>query len=349
MNARVKILIIRRSALGDTIHTLPLLSALKNKYPDSQIDWVVDEKASRFLINHPFLNRVYILRKQKSDKISSVINFFRTIADIRSEKYDIAIDTQQLLKSSVIMALSGAKRKIALSDGREFSYLFANEIIKSPRKQFDIHYHVVKRNLEIAGYLGADADKIEFVMPPVSNSSKIKAEFILSSLDKSRKTVVIAPETTWENKHWSEEGWRNLLNYLKEKVNIIYTGTDKDNGLSERILKGFERYVINLRGKTSLDDMREVLSYADLLISPDSGTAHIAWADGKCDIITLFFATSGERTAPVGEKYDYVQPKCPCSPCMKKKCTLKRDKNMCVLQVNSKEIIKIINRHLQFE
>ena len=143
MNKRIKILIIRRSALGDTIHTLPLLSALKNKYPDSQIDWVVDEKASHFLVNHPLINCVYVLRKKKLNKVQSIIDFIKTIKSIRSEKYDIAIDTQQLLKSAVIMGLSGAERKITLSDGREFSYLFANEIIKSPRKQFDIHYHVV--------------------------------------------------------------------------------------------------------------------------------------------------------------------------------------------------------------
>ena len=349
MENRIKILIIRRSALGDTIHTLPLLSALKNKYPNSQIDWVVDEKASQFLINHPLINHVYVLRKKKLNKISSIIDFLGTILNIRSEKYDIAIDTQQLLKSAVIMGLSGAKRKIALSDGREGSFIFANEIIKSSRKQFDIHYHVVKRNLEIAEYLGANTDEIKFVLPPVLESSKIKAEFILADLDKSKKTVVIAPETTWENKHWTEDGWRNLIDYLKDKTNIIYTGTDKDDGLSQRILKGYEDYVINLRGKTSLDDMRAVLSYADLLISPDSGTAHIAWAEGKCHIITLFFATSGERTAPIGEKYDFVFPKCPCSPCMKRKCSLKEDINMCVQQINSKEIIKFINKHLQFE
>jgi len=349
MNTRVKILIIRRSALGDTIHTLPLLSALKNKYPDSQIDWVVDEKASHFLINHPLLNKVYILRKKDLNKKESFFDFIKTIFKIRSEKYDIAIDTQQLLKSSVIMALSGAKRKIALSDGREFSFIFANEIIKSQRKQFDIHYHVVKRNLEIAEYLGANTEKIDFVLPPIRKSSKIKMNHYLSVLDENKKTIVISPETTWENKHWTENDWRTLIEYYADKVNLIYTGTNNDNGLSERILSGYEDKVINLKGKTSLDDLRETFSYADLLVTPDSGTAHIAWAEGKCAIVTLFFATSGERTAPFGDNYEFVQADCPCSPCMKRNCILEKDKNICRSKINSKEIVKIINKHLQFE
>lgn len=349
MNTGIKILIIRRSALGDTIHTLPLLSALKKRYPDSCIDWVVDEKASYFLINHPLINKLYILRKKGKSKIDGFKEFFSVIKEIRSERYDIVIDTQQLLKSAVIMGLSGGKRKIALSDGREFSGIFANEIIKSSRRQFDIHYHVVKRNLEIASYLGADTEKAEFVLPEISEISKEKVKNLLSSLDKTKKTVVIAPETTWTNKHWNENCWREVIGELKGKVNIVYTGTNNDKGLSERILKGFdEKSFINLKGRTTLEDMREVFGYADLLVSPDSGTAHIAWAEGKCSVLTLFFATSGERTAPFGDKYRFVQADCKCSPCMKKSCSL-NEKNICTKLINSKEILKNINNLLQFE
>ena len=95
--------------------------------------------------------------------------------------------------------------------------------------------------------------------------------------------------------------------------------------------------------------MRAIFYYADLLISPDSGTAHIAWAENKCPVITLFFATSGERTAPFGEKYEFVQAKCGCSPCMKRNCQLKEEKFLCTEKINSKEIVKIINKYLQFE
>lgn len=339
-----KILIIRRSALGDTIHTLPLAKALRNKYPQAQIDWVVEDKAAQFILNNPLLNKVYIIRK----KTDGLKEFFDLIKEIRSEKYDIVIDTQQLLKSAVIMGFSGGKRRITLSDGREFSGLFANEIIKTNRKQFDIHYHVVKRNLEIAEYLGCDTKNIEFVLPEISEDTKSKVKKLLKYLDPDKKTIVIAPETTWDNKHWTVDSWRDVIKEFIGKVNIIYTGTANDKGLSVAILSEFsEKDIINLRGLTNLIELAEVFNYADVVVSPDSGSAHIAWATGKPSVIAMFFATSAERTAPFGEKYYSVQSECPCSPCMKKKC-LNKEINKCINFINSQKIVKLLNKVLQF-
>lgn len=344
-NRLTKILIIRRSALGDAIHTLPLAKALRDKFQDAQIDWVVEDKAAQFIVGNPLLNNVYVLHK----KTGGLKEFFFVLSKIRKEKYDIVIDTQQLLKSAVIMGLSGAKRRLALSDGREFSGIFANEIIKTGRKQFDISYHVVKRNLEIAKYLGADFENVDFVLPKVSSENISKVKELLKDINPDLKTVVIAPETTWENKHWTVEGWKEVLSELVGKVNIVYTGTLNDKGLCEAILSGFEdENIINLRGKTNLSELAEVFKLSDLVISPDSGSAHIAWATGIPYVITLFFATSSKRTAPFGEKYFSFQSEAKCSPCMKKNCK-NSEKNKCVLMINSKNIVKLVNKLLQFE
>lgn len=342
-----KILIIRRSALGDTIHTLPLAKALRDRYPDARIDWIVEDKAAQFIQNNPLLDKVYVIHKNTG----GIRDFLSLIYQIRKEKYDIAIDTQQLLKSGIIMGLSAAKRKIALSDGREFSGVFANEIIKSNRKQFDISYHVVRRNLEIAKYLDADSENIEFVLPEIPQEAKEKVKSLLQNINPDLKTIILAPETTWENKHWTVEDWKAIIRYLKGKVNLIYTGTDNDKGLSEAILSETHRDdIINLRGKTSLQELTELFTHADLVITPDSGSAHIAWATGKPSVITLFFATSAERTAPFGEKYYAVQAKSPCSPCMKKVCKFNNNKkNQCIYSINFEEIVKLINKILQFE
>lgn len=346
MNNRVmKILIIRRSALGDTIHTLPTAKAIRDKYPDAQIDWVVEDKAAMFVVNNPLLDKVYIINKKKDN----IIDFFRLIGEIRKEKYDIVLDTQQLLKSAVIMGLSGGKRKIALSDGREFSGFFANEIIKTNRKQFDINYHVVKRNLEMAGYLGCNTDNIQFVLPESSDDVKNRVKNLLATLDPNLKTIVICPETTWANKHWTVAGWQNIIKEFCGKVNIVYTGTLNDNGLCEAILSKFEKdNIINLRGKTNLQELAEVFRYSNVVVSPDSGSAHIAWAVDKPAVITLFFATSGLRTAPFGDKYFYVQAECECSPCMKKRCK-NLDANKCLELINSQKIVKILQKVLQFD
>ncbi len=346
-NRTTKILIIRRSALGDTIHTLPLAEALRRLYPDARIDWVVEDKAMKFVVDNPLLDKVYVIYK----KSANIFSFLKLISEIREVKYDIAIDTQQLLKSAVIMGLSGAKRKIALSDGREFSGIFANEIIKTKRRQFDIHYHVVKRNLEIAEYLGADTENFRFVLPEFPEESKKRAKELLSGRNRDLKTVILAPETTWENKHWTVEGWRDLIRYLKGKVNLVYTGTANDKGLSEAVLSEvYQKDIINLRGKTNLEELTEIFRLSDLVITPDSGSAHIAWATGIPAVITLFFATSSERTAPFGEKYFSVQSEAGCSPCMTKKCKFTNQaKNQCIYSLDTQKIVKLVNKVLQFE
>lgn len=338
-----KILIIRRSALGDTIHTLPLAKSLREKFPNAQIDWIVEDKAEKFVTNNPLLDKVYVIHK----KTGGFAEFKQIIKQIRAQKYDIAIDTQQLLKSGVILGLSGAKRKITLSDGREFSWIFANEIIKTNRKQFDINYHVVKRNLEIAKYLGADEEKIEFTLPNTSENDKNKAKDLLNKIDPNLKSVIISPETTWDNKHWTVDGWRKVIEKLSGKVNLVYTGTSDENGLSGKILQGFDG-IINLSGKTNLFELEEVFKLADLVISVDSGSAHVAWATGVPAIITLFFATSSKRTAPFGEKYFSIQAETPCSPCMKRKCKNKII-NECVPTISPEKVISTVNEILKFD
>lgn len=338
-----KILIIRRSALGDTIHTLPLAKSLREKFPNAQIDWIVEDKAEKFITNNPLLDKVYVIH----EKTGGFAEFKQIIKQIRAQKYDIAIDTQQLLKSGVILGLSGAKRKITLSDGREFSWIFANEIIKTNRKQFDINYHVVKRNLEIAKYLGADEEKIEFTLPNTSENDKNKAKDLLNKIDPNLKSVIISPETTWDNKHWTVDSWRKVIEKLLGKVNLVYTGTSDENGLSGKILQGFDG-IINLSGKTNLFELEEVFKLANLVISVDSGSAHVAWATGVPAIITLFFATSSKRTAPFGEKYFSIQAETPCSPCMKRKCKNKII-NECVPTISPEKVISTVNEILKFD
>ncbi len=338
-----KILIIRLSAIGDTIHTLPLAYSLRQSFPDTVIDWVVEDKAAGFIVNNPLLNRVYVI-----DKKNKLKSYFEIIKKIRKEHYDIVIDVQQLLKSAVIMGFSNAKRKITQDGGREFSFIFSNEIIKTGRKLFDINYHVVKRNLDIAKYLGCKDCGIKFIIPDFSNIISDKVKDIIQNIDKSKKTILLAPATTWKNKHWTNEGWQELINEFKDNCNIIITASGKEKELINQIISGFSsNNIINLAGLTSLADLTYIFQNVDIVISPDSGSAHIAWASGAKSVITLFFATSAERTAPFGDNYYSFSAQIACSPCMSKHCRLKTSQNQCCKEINSKEIINIVKKVLQ--
>lgn len=347
-----KILIVRLSAIGDCIHTLPLANALRKKYTDAQIDWITEDKAASFIVNNPLLNNVYVLERKKwknsNNKIQNFKEFMSVINKIRKENYDIVIDTQQLLKSSIIMGLSKGKRKITLDNGRELSFIFANEIIKTGRKQFDINFHVVKRNLEIAKYLGCEDLNIGFVIPDFSEKISESVKEIINKTDKTKKTIVVAPATTWDNKHWQINNWVEVINNFKDECNIIITASEKEKELTSQILLGTgNKNITDLTGKTTLEDLTYVYKNADLIISPDSGSLHTAWASGCRGIISLFFATSADRTAPIGENYVSISANMSCSPCMKKKCRLKDNKNSCTREIKSEEIINIVKKVLQ--
>lgn len=348
-----KILIIRLSALGDTIHTLPLAYAIKQKYPNIQLDWVVEDKASKFIINNPLINKVYELPKKKwkasKDKIKNLKEFWKIIKEIKQEKYDIVIDTQQLLKSSVIMGLSGGKRKISLDNGREFSGIFANEIITTGKKQFDKNFHVIDRNLEIAKYLGCDELEHKIIIPDFSNEYSSNIKNIIKAIDKTKKTIILAPATTWDNKHWNNQGWADIINEFKEAYNIIITASGSEKTIVNDILSKVKdkTNIINLSGLTTIPDLIYLYKNSDLVISPDSGSAHVAMAAEHPSIITLFFSTSANRTAPKGEKYYSVSAAIQCQPCMKKKCRKTRNINACQNKIDSQEIINIVKKVLQ--
>lgn len=351
MKKNIKILIIRLSALGDTIHTLPLASVIKKSYPESRIDWVVEDKAKHFIHNNPLIDKCFVMPrshwKKRGFSIKNIIEFFEIIKEIRKEKYDIVIDTQQLFKSASIMTFVNAKRKLTHNDGREFSWVFANEFIKTNRKQFDLNYHVVRRNLDFASHLGIDNDFVAFELPPVSEESKEKVKELLSILDSSKPTLSLAPATTWETKHWNVDYWADIINRFSENLNVVMTGSSADIELIDSILKKVpEKKVLNLAGKTNLMELSEVYRSSDIVVSPDSGSAHVAWAVQKPSVITVFCATSKNRTGPFGTDYYSLSPDLACYPCMKKHCRNKENKNICTTAVNSTQVINIINNIL---
>jgi len=347
-----KILILRLSALGDTIHTLPIAYAIKKTFPNCKIGWVVEDKAKLFIDGNPLIDYCYVIPKkqwkQRGISLQNIKEFKSIIDAINKENYDIVFDTQQLFKSSSLLPFLKIKRKVTLTGGREFYWLFNNEFIKETHRLFDSNYHVVNRNLEFAKYIGADVSEIKMVLKEPTVEIKSKINDLLKDLDKSKKTVVISPATTWVNKHWDENHWREVINTIASDVNLLFTGMNSDIGLIERIVSSTAcTNPIILAGKTNLEELAEVFRRADIVISPDSGSAHIAWATQKPAIITLFCATAEKRSAPFGENCYVLAPELDCRPCLKRNCKRKKDKNLCCKLIQPKELIDLIYKILE--
>ena len=345
MADKQKILLVRLSAMGDVIFTIPLANILTdNGY---EVTWLVSEKGYSLVKNNPCVDKVILAPAEKWKKsgnpFKNFLEYLSILKTIRKEKFDIALDTQLILKSLYWMLFCGAKRRIVAKNYREFAILGGNEIIDKTRVGYEPH--AVKGYLKYAEYLGLKTDNIKVTLPETSQEAKDKISELLKGLDRTKPVIVASPATTWVTKHWNKDNWKELLEQLKEDYNIVLTGTEKDRELLSYIDNGY----LNLMGKTNLEELQELLSRADLVISMDSGTTHLAWAVQKPKIVSIFCSTPESLYAPLGDnsKYISVSAKSVCPPCHRRKCPKKT--NLCTKYPNVKEVYNAIIKLIKGE
>ena len=343
-----KVLIIRLSSLGDVIFTVPMAKQLKkNGY---EVGWIVSEKGIDIVKDNPSVDHAYLCPLQKWKKkgfsISNFLEFLSILKEVRKEKYDIAIDCQQMFKSLYWMLTCGAKRRITIKGAREFADFGGNEHIPNPYKS-DFSVHAVEMNYAFLRYLGIEPDGVEFTLPPSTKEIVEKVDKLLENLDKSKPVVVISPATTWRLKHWDKDNWKQVVKYLEDKCSLVFTGTENDKELISYI--SGDKY-LNLAGKTNVKELKEVFSRANLVMAPDSGSAHVAWATGKPAVIAIFTCTPPSLFGPYGnsEKYFAVNGKLDCQPCFTRNCPKLNDKDTCLKHPTPQEIINIVNKVFKF-
>lgn len=349
-NYQLKILIVRLSAIGDVIHSLPAVSCLRKRFPDAVISWVVEDKAADVILNNPILDKVYVVPKkkwkQRGFSFQNIKEFCSLIKEIRSDGYDIAIDLQELFKSGIITFLSGAKRRIAHAGTREFAEFFVNE--KLPAHDiFDPKKLIIQRYLEPAAYLGADINNIEFSLPPATDETVTKVDKLFKQVDTSKPVIAFSPATIWPTKHWIESYWSELLDLLSSNNTVIFLGSNNDTAMIQRIIdNSTSQNIVSFAGQTDLFDLMEIFRRTDILVAPDTGPAHIANAVGKPAIVTIFGPTSHKRSCPVGEQHNSVSLDLACQPCFRRKCNRSENQMVCMKGIKPETIFEIITEKL---
>ena len=269
MDKKEKILLIRLSSLGDVIFNIPLANSLN--FAGYEVTWLVSEKGFDVVKNNPCVDNVILvpLSRWKKDGFS-FLEFVKLIKEIRAKKFDIAIDCQMMFKSLFLLLFCGAKRRITSKYAKELSFLGGNEwvdnVFYKPKCPIVLNY------LNYAKYLGANNGEIKVSLPSRTKEQIKKTDNLLKDTDKTKPIVIIAPGTTWKNKHWDIENWRKLTDKIKDSCNIIFTGGKGDIELIESISQGRFK---NLAGQTDILELSELFSRADLVISPEIGRAHV--------------------------------------------------------------------------
>ena len=342
----MNILIVKLSAIGDVIHTLPSLTALRRLYPDAHITWVVEEAAADLVKNHPYLDAVLISRRkswskdiQKGKILKPLFNMRSLINELRRRRYDLVIDFHGLFKSSIIVFFSRGKRKLGYDSLQELSGLFLNEKIPE-----DMNKHAVDRYLDFPRYLGVKIDNVEFILPQ-NNDAEVKVQLLMSKykLD-GKKFIAINPVAYWKTKLWDNEKFAHLADLINNKLQmkVVFTGSEKE--AIEGITSRMTTEGINLGGQTSLLDLAYLYNKAQMVITTDSGPMHLASAVGT-PVIALFGPTDPVRTGPYGKEHIIITAGLPCSPCFLKKCSTRK----CMKDISPEQVFAAIEEKLMKE
>jgi len=315
-SSKPRILIVKLSSLGDVIHALPTLEALRLLYPQGHITWLVEDTYAPVLAGHPALDEVWPVPRPRfgsSDFLEDVRESLRVARRLRKKPFDLVIDLQGLLKSAFWVALARSKSKLGYDRTRELSYLALTERL-SP---YDPEAHAVWRYLNVARHLGAPGDTPRFRLGlPLSEEISH-----LVPAGRGRPLVVLHPGARWPSKLWPPDHWVRLVEWLArdKDFQVVITGSPGDRELVGEIVARTDAPLINLAGRTTLPDLAALLKKAQLAVTTDTGPMHLAGALGT-PVAALFGPTAPWRTGPFGEGHEVVRLTLPCSPCFQRQC-----------------------------
>jgi len=324
----VNILIVKLSAIGDVIHTLPALNAIRKYYPNANITWLVEEDAAPLVQGHEALDRVIVSKRKRWLKALRNLSFLDTIKEIydfikvlRDTRYDMILDFQALLKSGILIAIARGRRKIGFGKGlehMEHSYIFLNERIPA----VDMEIHALSRGMMLLNALGIPTPEVEYKLP-VSDHDRQKMENLLQRYGtvNPARFVVVNPVAKWESKLWSNRKFSQLADRIitKYDAGVIFTGSLEDRRTIHKIKAGMRAPAINLAGETTLKMLAALYAKADVVISTDTGPMHLAVSVGT-PVVALFGPTASWRTGPYGSSHQVVTAGQKCAPCFKRHC-----------------------------
>jgi heptosyltransferase I len=279
----MKILIVKLSSIGDIIHTLPTLAAIRRALPSAEISWVVEKNSAEILRNNQLLSQLIEIDtkglRHKENLNEKLLAVRRQIKELRATNFDVALDFQGLLKSVGIGKLSGVKRR----------YGFAREALREPVSRFfltkkfkvDMESHVIVKNLTLAQKalkIPVPHNNFEF---PIFTDEKHRAEAEKIISQTGENFAILNPAGGWKTKLWQAENFGRLADRLWEENNLIsvITTAPNERSLAEKSLRASESGKILLM-TPSLKGFYELAKRTRVYVGGDTGPTHLAVAAG---------------------------------------------------------------------
>ena len=337
-----RVLIIKPSSLGDIVHALPVLAALRARYPFAHLAWLVSRPFAPLLDGHPLLDEVIPFDRRGYGRMlrspRALADFVGFVRDLRRRRFNLVLDLQGLVRSGFLAWATGAPRRVGFDDARELAWLFYTQRVAGSRRDC----HAVEMNLRLARAIELDVQRPAFPLGLRAQELTDARRLLDGAAGRPlERFTAVLPGARWETKRWRAERFAELIERLHADgfPPCVLLGADGDRTSADRIIAATHAPTVDLVGRTSQRDLIAVLSLAELVISNDSGPMHIAAALGK-PLVAIFGPTNPARTGPYSQSARVVQVPLPCVPCYRHECPLLH--HNCMVQLEVEPVIQAV-------
>ena len=311
-----RIALLKPSALGDIVHSLPVLSALKELYPSSSIDWIVNRSFEPLIVGHPDLHATVPFQRGAFKGLWKSLSYSVQFADqLRKNRYDLVVDLQGLLRTGIMAAATGAPVRVGFAKAREGSRHAYTHRIDVPDAT---RIHAVDRYWRVVEALGGGHLAKRFHVPLHPRELQtIDREF----RDYPRQWIALAPGAKWLTKRWPPAHFADLVNRARAEFGgtVFLVGAAEDAPLALEIQQRSAGGCVDLTGKTSLPKLAALLARADVMLANDTGPLHLAAALGT-PCIAPYTCTIIAKHGPYGSRHTGIETSVPCAGSYLRQC-----------------------------
>lgn len=306
-----RILFFKPGAIGDFLHTLPSISALKRKYPEAKMTVVVSPGQEKLIEGTIICDDTLVYRKDVFKK--SIRDFLQFGLKLRRGRYDLFVDMQPSLRSAILRMLSGAQRVLVYRKQKR---------IRTGEKRL----HAVENFIQTLAPLGIN-DKVDRISLPIRPDAVVSVRQRLHRGLEHDDIPLIALNCSVgaarPARNWIPERFAELAERIWHVLGagVVFVGGKEDRALVEGVISEIRTKAISLAGELDLAETAALLSLCRCLVSSDTGPLHLATAVGT-PVVGLYGSTDPKRTGPVGHGHRVLIKNLPCVPCEKKNCPL---------------------------
>ncbi len=333
-SSQMKIIVRGTNWVGDAVMQIPALREIRRIFSDAHITLCTRSWAKGILQDTDFIDDILTIEPEES-----ILN---QVKKWRKSKFDLAILFTNSFETALIAKLGKVKTRFGYAnEGR--SFLLTNSIEKPlwKNERHEIYYYLNLISEVENLYFSTISEQTPRFDLTVSNKRKINAKKILKNkeIDPSKKVIAFCPGSTNSRaKRWQSESYAKLNDYLQGEFSssVILIGDKSELDVSLEIVEKSNIKPIVLTGETSLAEATAILSICDLLVSNDTGPAHISAALGT-ETIVIFGPTNPKTTHPTGA--EIIRKDVECSPCMLRDCPID---HRCMTQISAEEVFQKI-------